>query len=74
MSLNVILPQNKLAHCGTPDRSGMSGFVFTAVLVGFAILIAAPAALLLRRSVIGVAVMGLSFAGIFGWALPHFAS
>ena len=42
MSLNVILPQNKLAHCGTPDRSGMSGFVFTAVLVFVVAMAAGP--------------------------------
>ena len=60
---------------GAPgDGLGSPNLVYTAVLVGFSILIGAPAALILRRSAIGVAVMGLSFAGIFGWALPHFAS
>jgi hypothetical protein len=60
---------------GAPgDGLGSPNLAFTAALVGFSIIITAPLIYLLRRSAIAVAVMGLSFAGIFGWALPHFAS
>jgi hypothetical protein len=64
-----------LIERGAPgDGLGSPNLAFTAALVGFAVLVTAPLIYLLRRSAIAVAVMGLSFAGIFGWALPHFAS
>ena len=60
---------------GAPgDGLGSPNLAFTLALAGFAIIITTPLAYLLRRSAIAVTAMGLSFAGIFGWALPHFAS
>ncbi len=60
---------------GAPGAGmGSPNLVYTVVLVGLAVLMATPAAYFLRRSAPAVIVMGLSFAGVFGWALPHFAS
>lgn len=52
---------------------GSPNLAFTAALLGFTLLGSAPAAMLLRRSAPAVVTMGLAFAGLFGWALPHFA-
>lgn len=53
---------------------GSSNMVYTLSVAGVAALVAAPAALVFRRFVAVVAVLGLSFAGIFGWFLPLFAA
>lgn len=55
------------------DGLGSPNLAFTLALLGFSVLITVPAAYLLARSKVAVVLMGLAFAGLFGWALPHFA-
>ena len=53
---------------------GSSNLAFTLAVVIGAALFAVPLWALFRRMKIGLAVMGLAFAGVFGWFLPLFAS
>ena len=68
-----------LAYLGVDEVNPGSGMgrpnlAFTLVMVVTALALAIPVLLLWRRMVAGVLVVALSFAGAFGWFLPHFAS
>ena len=52
---------------------GSPNLAYTAALAGLAIMCFVPAGLMLKRSAPAVAALGLAFAGLYGWALPHFA-
>ncbi len=49
---------------------GTGSFVYTFMLALGTLLITVPAALLLRRVVLGVALIAAAFLGIYGWLLP----
>ena len=49
---------------------GSGNMVYTMTLALGTLLIAIPAAVLLRRVAFGVALITLAFAGIYGWLLP----
>ena len=49
---------------------GSGNMVYTMTLALGTLLIAIPAAVLLRRVAFGVALISLAFAGIYGWLLP----
>ncbi len=49
---------------------GTGSFVYTFMLALGTLLISVPAALLLRRVVLGVALIAAAFLGIYGWLLP----
>ena len=53
---------------------GSPNLVYTLVITGIAILLAAPLAILFRRMLIGVFAITLTFVAIFGWFLPYFAT
>ena len=68
-----------LAYLGVDEVNPGSGMgspnlAFTLVVVVTALALAVPPLLLLRRMVAGVLAIALSFAGAFGWFLPHFAA
>ena len=52
---------------------GSPNLVYTLAIVAVALVMALPIAFLLRRVVVGVAALTLTFAGLFGWLLPFFA-
>jgi hypothetical protein len=59
---------------GTPGgEMGSTNLAYTLAIVAVGVVGAAPVALLLRRVVVGVAVLTLTFVGVFGWFLPFFA-
>ena len=49
---------------------GSGNMVYTTTLALGTLLIAIPAAVLLRRVAFGVALISLAFVGIYGWLLP----
>ncbi len=53
---------------------GSPNLAFTLAVIVTALALAIPVLLLFRRMVAGVLVIALSFAGAFGWFLPHFAA
>ena len=53
---------------------GSPNLAYTLAIVGIAILLAAPLAILFRRMLIGVLAITLIFVAIFGWFLPYFAA
>ena len=53
---------------------GSPNFVFTLAVVVVAVMMAAPFMILLRRVIAGVLTLTLTFIGLFGWFLPHFAA
>ena len=53
---------------------GSPNLTYTLAIVAVGVVGAAPIALLLRRVVVGVAVLTLTFVGVFGWLLPFFAT
>ena len=53
---------------------GSPNLVFTLSVLLVTITMAAPFAVLLRRAVVGVLVVAVSFIGLFGWFFPFFAS
>ena len=63
-----------LEHSAPTEGLGSPNLIFTAVLLSFTLLAALPTAFFLRRSLPAVTVMAVAFAGLFGWALPYFAS
>ena len=52
---------------------GSPNLAYTLAILGMAVLLAAPLAILFRRMLIGVLAIALSFIAIFGWFLPYFA-
>ncbi len=52
---------------------GSPNLLFSSLMLGLALSLAAPLAILLRRVVVGVAVMTLAFAAGYGWMLPLIA-
>ncbi|MCH8206347.1 MAG: hypothetical protein IH956_05025 [Chloroflexi bacterium] len=68
-----------LAYLGVDEVNPGSGMgspnlAFTLVVVVTALALAVPLLLLFRRMAAGVLAIALSFAGAFGWFLPHFAT
>lgn len=53
---------------------GSLNMAYTLAILGIAILLAAPLAILFRRMLIGVLTITLLFIAIFGWFLPYFAA
>ena len=53
---------------------GSPNLAFTLVMLVTAAALGLPMFLLLRRMVAGVLAISLTFAGAFGWFLPHFAA
>jgi len=53
---------------------GSPNLAYTLAIVAVGVVGAAPIALLLRRVVVGVAVLTVTFIGVFGWLLPLFAT
>ena len=53
---------------------GSPNLAYTLAIVGIAVLLAAPLAVLFRRMLIGVIAITLTFVAIFGWFLPYFAT
>ena len=53
---------------------GSPNLAYTLAIVGIAVLLAAPLAILFRRMLIGVLAITLIFVAIFGWFLPYFAT
>ena len=52
---------------------GSPNLAYTLAVLGIAVLLAAPLAILFRRMLIGVLTVTIVFIGIFGWFLPYFA-
>ena len=52
---------------------GSPNLAFTLSITVAAVMMAAPLMFLLRRVVLGVAALALTFAGVFGWLLPLLA-
>lgn len=52
---------------------GSPNITYTLAILGIAILLAAPLAILFRRMLVGVFTITLTFITIFGWFLPYFA-
>ena len=68
-----------LAYLGVDEVNPGSGMgspnlAFTLVVIVTTLALAVPLLLLVRRMVAGVLAIALSFAGAFGWFLPHFAT
>ena len=53
---------------------GSSNLVYTVGVAIAVALLAAPPLLLIKRFTVGLLLMALAFAGIFGWFLPLFAA
>ena len=53
---------------------GSPSMAYTLAILGIAVLLAAPLAILFRRMLIGVFAIALLFIAIFGWFLPYFAA
>ena len=58
----------------SPGGIGSPNLVYSAVIVLVAVALAVPLGLLLKRALIGVVAMAISFVGIFGWLLPFLAA
>ena len=52
---------------------GSPNVLFTAIVVGATTILSVPPAILLRRVVVGVAALAVTFMGVFGWLLPLLA-
>ena len=52
---------------------GSPNLVYTLAILGMAVMLATPLAILFRRMLIGVLAVTLTFLAIFGWFLPYFA-
>ena len=52
---------------------GSPNLAYTLAIVGMAIMLTAPLAVLFRRMLVGVLAVALLFIAIFGWFLPYFA-
>ena len=52
---------------------GSPNLVYTLAILGIALALAAPLAIVFRRMLIGVLTITLTFLAIFGWFLPYFA-
>ena len=52
---------------------GSPNLAYTLAILGIALALAAPLAIVFRRMLIGVLTITLTFLVIFGWFLPHFA-
>ncbi len=52
---------------------GSPNMVYTLAVLGMAVMMAAPIAILLRPMLIGVLILAITFIAIFGWFLPYFA-
>lgn len=51
---------------------GSPNLVFTVAVVVMSLMMAAPIMYLLRRVVMGVVALTITFIGLFGWFLPYF--
>ena len=51
---------------------GSPNLVFTLAVLVVTLLMVAPIAILLRRAILGVLALTLTFVGLFGWLLPYF--
>ena len=52
---------------------GSPNLAYTLAILGIALALAAPLAIVFRRMLIGVLTITLTFLAIFGWFLPYFA-
>ena len=52
---------------------GSPNVVYTLAVLGMAVMLAAPIAILLRPMLAGIMTITLTFIAIFGWFLPYFA-
>lgn len=52
---------------------GSPNMAYTLAILGMAVMLAAPLAILFRRMLLGVLAITLTFVAIFGWFLPYFA-
>ena len=64
----IILEQAPGGGLGSPN------LLYTLCVAVAALLLAAPLAVLLRRALVGVAVITLAAVGVFGWFLPYYAT
>ena len=53
---------------------GSPNLAYTFAVLGMAVLLAAPLAILFRRMLAGVLTITFTFIAIFGWFLPYFAA
>ena len=53
---------------------GSPNLAYTLGVAAAVLLLAAPLAVLLRRAVVGVAIITLAAIGVFGWFLPYYAA
>ena len=53
---------------------GSPNLAYTLAILGIALALAAPLAIVFRRMIIGVLAITLTFLAIFGWFLPYFAA
>ena len=53
---------------------GSPNLAYTLAILGIALALAAPLAIVFRRMLIGVLAITLTFLAIFGWFLPYFAA
>lgn len=53
---------------------GSPNLAYTLAILGIALALAAPLAIVFRRMLIGVLTITLTFLAIFGWFLPYFAA
>ena len=53
---------------------GSPNLAYTLGVAVAVLLLAAPLAVLLRRALVGVAVITLAAVGVFGWFLPYYAA
>lgn len=51
---------------------GSPNLVFTVAVLVMSLLMAAPIMYLLRRAIMGVVALTVTFIGLFGWFLPYF--
>ena len=63
----VSLEQAPGAGIGSPNMA------YTLAVLGIAVLLTAPLAILFRRMLIGVLAITITFIALFGWFLPYFA-
>ena len=67
MLYQVCLKQAPGGGLGSPNLA------YTLAILGIALALAAPLAIVFRRMLTGVLTITLTFLAIFGWFLPHFA-
>ena len=51
---------------------GSPNFIFTLAIIVVALMMAAPFMILLRKTIVGVLAITITFVGLFGWFLPYF--